>query len=78
MNVTVLSFDLACELLHFTDERDIDSYEQATVIFENGGSKSELYRSLFSLGILADLIRWHAENPGCRMGTIYFATEEGR
>jgi len=78
MHATVLSFDHACELLHFADERDVYSYEQATVLFENGGSKSELYRSLFSLGIPADLIRWHAENPGCRMGTIYFATEEGR
>lgn len=62
-------------VVRLADEKAIDSYEQATVRFENGGPRTELFRSLFSLGIPAEIIKWHGENPGKRMCAVCFHYE---
>lgn len=75
MNAISLSFIRSADVVRLADENAIDSYEQATVRFENGGSRAELFRSLFSLGIPAEIIKWHGENPGRRMCAVCYHYE---
>jgi hypothetical protein len=43
---------------------DEATYESAVDAFARTGNRKALFADLLALGIPADLIRWHADNPG--------------
>ena len=53
--------------------RDADAleYESAVDEFASLGNRPALFARLLALGVPADQIRWHAENPGHRRVTIW-------
>jgi hypothetical protein len=52
------------------EPRSPNAFEDAVDAFESGGSRRELVRRLFALGLTAGEIRWHAGFPGRRMASV--------
>jgi hypothetical protein len=68
----VLVETLASDLQSIRDrilrsDDDAWKYDEATQAFRLGGSRRDLMIRLMVIGLTADEMRWHAEDPGRRM-----------
>lgn len=54
------------------------AYDDAVEAFRAGGSRSELLQALMTIGVPADIARWHAAYPGNRMSTMTICDDVGQ